>query len=97
MEVVMDSLPEGGDQAPGERRVSGVGRLTARQLQMLELVRRGYRNRDIAAETGLRLTTVERHLTRAFKRLGVSSRTQAVLALERYMVERDRQPRRDDA
>ena len=42
---------------------------------------KGKSNRDIASLLGLSEGTVKIHLSRIFKRLGVSSRTQAMLAV----------------
>ena len=55
--------------------------LTDRQMEVLGLMVRGKSNRDIASLLGLSEGTVKIHLSRIFKRLGVSSRTQAMLAV----------------
>lgn len=55
--------------------------LTDRQMEALGLMVRGKSNRDIASLLGLSEGTVKIHLSRIFKRLGVSSRTQAMLAV----------------
>jgi DNA-binding NarL/FixJ family response regulator len=87
LEALLQAIaPERGGPSGAER----VPHLTGRQRQVLELVRLGRKNREIASEMGIGLTTVERHLSRAFKRLGVQSRTQAVLALERHLAHRER-------
>ena len=53
--------------------------LTARELDMLRAAARGLGNKQIAAELGISARTVQTHLTRVFAKLGVSSRTEAVL------------------
>lgn len=58
--------------------------LTDRQAEVLALITRGRSNRDIAAELGLSEGTVKIHITAIFKALGVSSRTQALLAVGRH-------------
>jgi DNA-binding NarL/FixJ family response regulator len=60
---------------------SGAGsqQLTARELEMLQAAARGLGNKQIAAEMGISARTVQTHLTRVFAKLGVSSRTEAVL------------------
>ncbi len=62
-------------------RLSGapraVGRLTARELQVLRLLTTGKTNRAIAAELVLADKTVDRHVTNIFTKLGVSSRAAA--------------------
>ena len=55
--------------------------LTDRQIEVLGLMVKGKSNRDIASLLGLSEGTVKIHLSRIFKRLGVSSRTQAMLAV----------------
>ena len=45
---------------------------------------RGKSNRDIAEQLGLSEGTVKIHITAIFKALGVSSRTQALVAVARY-------------
>lgn len=55
--------------------------LTERQSEVLKLMSRGKSNRDIAGLLGLSEGTVKVHLTAIFKALGVSSRTQALVAI----------------
>lgn len=55
--------------------------LTERQREVLRLMSRGKSNRDIAGLLGLSEGTVKVHLTAIFKALGVSSRTQALVAI----------------
>jgi len=52
--------------------------LTRRERQMLELVVEGLTNREIAERLYLAESTVKRHLSATFRRLGVSSRREAV-------------------
>ena len=54
--------------------------LTARQHEVLALVVQGKSNRDIAEIMGLSENTVKVHLAAIFRALGVSSRTEALLA-----------------
>ena len=53
--------------------------LTAREMDVLRLLGKGYRNREIADSLGLSPTTVKSHVARIFKRLEVSDRTDAVV------------------
>jgi len=53
--------------------------LTPRELDVLRAAARGLANKQIAAELGLSARTVQTHLTRVFAKLGVASRTEAVL------------------
>jgi DNA-binding NarL/FixJ family response regulator len=48
--------------------------LTARELQVVELVERGMTNRDIGRELGIRTGTVKIHLKHIFEKTGVHGR-----------------------
>ncbi|WP_374278859.1 response regulator [Azonexus sp.] len=61
--------------------------LTERQAQVLALMVRGLSNRDIAEQLDLSEGTVKIHATAVFKALGVSSRTQALVAVARYGID----------
>lgn len=52
--------------------------LTARQIDMIELLLQGLDNQTIARHTGLSVKTVENHLTRLYRQLNVQSRLEAV-------------------
>jgi len=54
-----------------------------RSQQLLLLLTRGLRNREIAAQLGLREATVKTYLHEAYETLGVRSRTAAVAELRR--------------
>ncbi len=60
--------------------------LTRRELEVLELVRKGLANKQIARRLGITERTVKAHLTSTFQRIGVSDRTQAALWAERNLV-----------
>lgn len=53
--------------------------LSEREMEVLKLASKGLSNSDIATELCISLRTVQRHFTRVFKKLQVSSRTEAVL------------------
>lgn len=57
--------------------------LTPRQAQVLELVRVGLTDKEIAARTGLSHRTVQKHLQLAYRKLGVSNRTAAATSRDR--------------
>jgi DNA-binding NarL/FixJ family response regulator len=57
--------------------------LTMRELEMLHLVARGYTNAQIAKKLWVTKGTVKFHLVNAYRKLGVSNRTQAA----RYVFE----------
>ena len=53
-------------------------RLSKREAEVVELVLLGYRNRDIATTLGTSPTTVKKHLTHIFDKVGVDNRTQLI-------------------
>jgi len=58
-----------------ERRASaGHSPLTARETQVMDLVERGMRNKDIAAALGIRTGTVKIHLKHIFEKTGIHGR-----------------------
>ncbi len=48
--------------------------LTSREMQVMELVERGMKNKDIAAELGIRTGTVKIHLKHIFEKTGIRGR-----------------------
>ncbi|SDO72853.1 AAA ATPase domain-containing protein [Microbacterium sp. ru370.1] len=56
----------------------GRGALTAHEREIVELVERGLRNREIASALFVSLRTVELRLTGIYRKLGVTSRVQLV-------------------
>jgi DNA-binding NarL/FixJ family response regulator len=56
--------------------------LSPAQTRLLPPLARGLSNKDIAEELGVTEATVKAHLTAAFRKLGVGSRTQALLLVE---------------
>ena len=63
------------------RRAQGGG-LTQAELRVAELAALGRQNKEIAAMLFLSVGTVEMHLTRVYRKLGVRSRTELAKALE---------------
>lgn len=53
--------------------------LTPREMEVLELVARGYTNKAIGVQLGISARTVQGHLAHVFGKLQVSSRTEAVM------------------
>lgn len=74
---------------PGERTGStsvqragtldAVERLSARELEMVELIARGLSNQEIAARLYLSINSVKTYIRAAYRKLGVESRSQAIL------------------
>jgi DNA-binding NarL/FixJ family response regulator len=60
-----------------ESSPAAAAQLTLRQKDLLRLLRESFDNQRIAHETGLSIKTVENHLTRLYKQLGVQSRLEA--------------------
>lgn len=68
-----DGKPRG---APSAAHLRGRG-LTERQAEVLRLVAMGESDRDIAARLGISHRTVQKHLERCYRTLGVSGRAEA--------------------
>jgi LuxR family maltose regulon positive regulatory protein len=74
------------DAAPGVvhaglDRVAARGpatRLSARELEVLHLLAAGKRNQEIADELYVAISTVKKHLTHIFDKLGAGNRTEAI-------------------
>lgn len=61
--------------------------LTARELEVLELLAQGMSNQDIGTTLGIAEKTVRIHMTHILEKLGVADRTQAVItAVQRGLV-----------
>lgn len=56
-------------------------RLSTREGQMMELVVRGWGNREVARALGITIPTAKKHLGRIFDKVGVDSRAQLVAKL----------------
>lgn len=75
-------LPEGVADEADDCAAEAVGRLaqlTRQQAKILELLCQGRLNKQIAFELSIAETTVKAHVTAIMRKLGVQSRTQAVL------------------
>ncbi|NJD27050.1 MAG: response regulator transcription factor [Chloroflexi bacterium] len=62
--------------------------ITDREREILELLRQGLSNKEIAAGLGITVKTVKAHLSSLFQKIGVLDRTQAALWAERFAPER---------
>jgi DNA-binding NarL/FixJ family response regulator len=66
----------------------GEEQLTSRELQVLGLIRDGYRNKEIADKLAIAETTVNYHIKNVVGKLGANDRTHAVtIALRRGLLE----------
>jgi DNA-binding NarL/FixJ family response regulator len=66
--------------------------LTPRQTEVLALLLKGQPNKLIARELNLSVETVKDHVAAVLRTLGVSSRTQAVLAVSQMSASGGRAP-----
>jgi len=73
---VLDRLRQREDR-PGEEWVAGL--LSERESEVLKKAAQGMSNKEIADELFLSVRTVEHHLKSVFDKLGVGSRTEAVI------------------
>lgn len=78
-EVVLDASVAHRVLARARQEAPVTGLLTGRELEVLRLVAKGSRTKEIAADLSVSTRTVEAHLTSIFNKLGVSSRIEAVL------------------
>jgi len=64
------------DTAAGARRSPALGRstLTARELQVMELIQQGRKNKDIGLALGIRTGTVKIHVRHIFEKTGIRGR-----------------------
>lgn len=74
------AAPRRGAHGAGNGALQGLSR---REIEVLSLVGKGRTNRQIADELYLSVRTVDRHMSRIFDKLGVSSRAAAASAFER--------------
>jgi DNA-binding NarL/FixJ family response regulator len=60
-----------------------LSRLTSQQLRVLDMICRGLQNKHIAYELDISVTTVKVHVTEILRKLGVRSRTNAIVKVSR--------------
>lgn len=66
----------------------GGGSLTARERQVLQLIARGLKNREIADELGIAIKTVETHRTKIMQKLDLHNSAElAAYAIRRGLIE----------
>lgn len=65
----------------------GLSALTPQQFRVASMLVEGLLNKQIAYELDVKEATIKAHMTEIFRKLGVRSRTQAVLALSSLLVE----------
>ncbi|MDR3464743.1 MAG: response regulator transcription factor [Xanthobacteraceae bacterium] len=62
---------------------AGLQELTPQQLRVLELIRRGFQNKQIAGELRLAESTVKAHVTEILRKLNLFSRNKAVVEISK--------------
>ena len=72
-------LSRAGRLSPRHAPVDSEEPLTGREPEVLQLAAKGHSNKEIAKELVLSVPTVKAHLVNIFNKLGVGSRTEAVL------------------
>ena len=91
--AVIRSVHSGGRHVPPEVAVRlaehlGEEDLTARELDVLQLIRDGYRNKQIAERLSIAETTVNFHIKNIVDKLGANDRTHAVtIAMRRGLLQ----------
>lgn len=76
-------------ESPGNaaaQLISKLKTLTPQQLRVLNMLKRGLLNKQIAHELSVGETTVKAHVSEILRKLGVASRTQAVIEVSKVML-----------
>lgn len=60
-----------------------LGELTPQQLKVLDMIRQGLQNKQIAYELSIRETTVKVHVSEILRKLNVLSRTKAIIEMSK--------------
>jgi len=76
-------LEDDGSANERDELLAGLKSLTRRQLTVLQKIREGKPNREIAADLGVRETTVKAHVSDILDKLNAFSRTQLVAIVKR--------------
>jgi DNA-binding NarL/FixJ family response regulator len=79
-DIAMMPVIAAGIIAESDRDASSRAVLTKRELEILRLVQRGRRNREIAREIGIEEKTVKNHINSIYSKLGIASRVEAMAA-----------------
>ena len=73
--------------SPSPDAAARIAELSAAQLRVLRAAASGRANKQLAYELGISEPTVKTHFAQIFRKLGVTNRTQAILALQSLEVE----------
>ena len=74
------------------QRAPGMGALTPRELEVLEMISSGLTNAEAARRLDLSVHGIKFHLTEIYRRLGVTNRTEAAVSYLRLMNDTPTQP-----
>ena len=78
-----DAKNEPDDGSDRAEMVRKLGKLTPQQLRVLQMLRQGLLNKQIAYELQVGETTVKAHVSEILRKLNVYSRTQAVIEVSK--------------
>lgn len=78
-----EARPADADSADRAEMVRRLARLTPQQLKVLQMLRQGMLNKQIAYELQVGETTVKAHVSEILRKLNVYSRTQAVIEVSK--------------
>ena len=82
----------GGGHAEAAVARKRIAELSSAQLRVLMALADGRLNKQIAGELGVTEATVKAHMTAIFRKLGVTNRTQAILAMQPLLADRSGEP-----
>ncbi len=80
IQIMSDYLPYVSSRKKPKQMLVNGQLLTRRELEVLYLIARGYRNKEIATELQMSERSVKTHVAGLFAKLAVNSRSQAVFA-----------------
>lgn len=75
--------PDPSEGSADDAAVLALNSLTPQQARVLQMLRQGLLNKQIAHELGVGETTIKAHVSEILRKLGVASRTQAVIEATR--------------
>ncbi len=70
-------------KGPAQELLKRLNELTPQQLKVLDMIRRGLQNKQIAYELNIRETTVKVHVSEILRKLNVMSRTKAIIEMSK--------------
>lgn len=71
--------------SPSARKMPDTGRFTQRELAVLDLIRLGQPNKQIADELGMSASTVKVHVRNIMQKMGVTNRTKVAMGAEEFL------------